>query len=169
MEARNAGYSIVSVPGGIRFEFRSRASGIATLVLAGFAAIAGINGLIQVTLGNPIAALILASLSMLAALVAGVLWRVRQRERPEDADLRYFADLRAGVLRDAAGRDLCALRELTFARKFDPTDSLQGRTWFLRLVWPEGHAVVFKAGKGAPPTASLDHVQSQLETSFRDG
>ncbi|HLU46885.1 MAG TPA: hypothetical protein VK116_02335, partial [Planctomycetota bacterium] len=87
MEAKNAGYSIVSVPGGIRFEFRSRASAIATLILAGLAAIAGINGLVLVTMGNVTAALILASVSLAAASVATVLWRYRNRIRDENADL----------------------------------------------------------------------------------
>ena len=81
--------------------------------------------------------------------------RARNERGLDPTEAIVVLDLAAGVLRDAAGRELAALEQVRFVRRFQMTSSSRA----LHVVWPRGERVVYR---GDPFSGPIDPATDEL-------
>ena len=157
--ARCGGYEMVEV--GPRIYFIDRRTGgyvIALFVLGLLTGLTGINGVVQVAMGNAIAGLILGALGAVFGAVFALVLRLRRGRLALRWDAEppiAFIDRETGSAHDGGGQALAPLTHVSFAPEFQMTSSSPA----LAMKLPKGSIVI---ARGSPFTGSIDDFTDAL-------
>jgi len=153
------GYEMVEV--GPRIYFIDRGTGahaIALFVLGLLVGLTGINGVVQLSLGNVIAGLIIGGVGGLFAAVFVLVLRARRRRlalRWDQHAPLAFIDRQTGSAHDGAGQPIAPLAQVAFAPVFQIASSSQA----LAMKLPGGEIVI---ARGSPFSGSIDDFTDAL-------